>query len=60
MAKGKKRSEQTYQHKQNAINITLYDVTGETIDPTAKQEFEDAALTIAQKHPNTLLSIATT
>lgn len=57
--KAKKRSkfEQTYQHKAG-ICITLYDATGGPINPVAQEEFEEAALHIAQQHPNHLLSIA--
>lgn len=56
----KKKDEQTYQQKQNAVCITLYDTTGEIISPVAKEEFEEAALHIAGQHPNILISIAVT
>ena len=50
---------QTYQQKQNAVCIVLYDQTGETLSPVAQQEAENAILAVAMKH-NLLLSIATT
>jgi hypothetical protein len=58
--KGKRSKGQTYQQKQNAVCITLYDTTGETLSPLAREEFEEDALRVAQQHPNVLLSIATT
>jgi hypothetical protein len=57
--KAKKSKEQTYQHKQNAVNITLYDLHGEALSESAKHEMENAALEVAMNH-NLLLSIATT
>lgn len=59
MAAKKKEKAQTYQQKENAVCIVLYDQTGETLSPDAKQEAEDAIMGIAMKH-NLLLSIATT
>lgn len=59
-ASRKKKQEQTYQQKQNAVCIVLYDTTGETLSPVAQEEFEKAALHVAAQHPNVLLSIATT
>jgi len=54
-----KKSKKGYVQKQNAVNITLYDQTGEYLDPVAQKEFEDAALEVAMRH-NILLSITTT
>ncbi len=56
----RKQPKQTYQHIENAVNITLYDTTGTTINPLAKEEFEEFALHVAQKYPNLLISIAVT
>lgn len=58
-ASKKKAKEQTYQQKQNAVCIVLYDQTGETISPDAQREWEDATLEVAMNH-NLLISIATT
>lgn len=55
----KKKSEQTYQQKKNAVCIVLYDQTGETISPDAQREWEDATLEVAMNH-NLLIGIATT
>ncbi len=55
----KKKQEPTYQQKQNAVCIVLYDQTGETISPDAQREWEDATLEVAMNH-NLLISIATT
>ena len=60
MGAKKKSKKQTYQPKPSAICIVLYDTTGTPLDPTARQEFEDAALAVAQQHPNVLLSISDT
>ncbi len=57
--KSKKAKGQTYQQKQNAVCIVLYDQTGETLSPVAQQEAENAILAVAMKN-NLLLSIATT
>ena len=54
----KRQSKQTYQQKENAVCIVLYDQTGETLSPDAKYEAEDAMLKVAMNH-NLLLSIAT-
>lgn len=59
MPSPKKSKAQTYQHKKNAVCITLYDQTGETLSPVAQREAEDAMLEVAMNH-NILLSIATT
>ena len=58
-ASKKKAKEQTYQQKQNAVCIVLYDQTGETISPDAQREWEDATLEVAMNH-NLFISIATT
>lgn len=55
----KKKQEQTYQQKKNAVCIVLYDRTGEILSPDARQEWEDATLEVAMRH-NLLISIATT
>jgi len=55
----KKKSQETYQQKQNAVCIVLFDQTGETISPDAQREWEDATLEVAMNH-NLLISIATT
>lgn len=57
-ASKKKAKEQTYQQKQNAVCIVLFDQTGETISPDAQREWEDATLEVAMNH-NLLISIAT-
>jgi hypothetical protein len=59
-AKAKKKDEQTYQQKKNAVCIVLYDTTGETLSPDARLEFEEAAFNVASQHPNVLLSISDT
>ncbi len=59
-AKKRKKDEQTYQQKKNAVCIVLYDTTGETLSPVAREEFEEAALHVASNHPNVLLSISDT
>lgn len=54
------KKEQTYQQKKNAVCVVLYDITGETLDPEARLEFEGFAQEVAQRHPNVLLSVVTT
>jgi hypothetical protein len=56
----KKEKAMTYQQKKNAVCITLYDITGETLSPVAQEEFEEYALRVSIDHPNVLLSVATT
>jgi hypothetical protein len=53
-----KAKTQTYQQKESAVCIVLYDQTGETLSPDAKHEAEDAMLEVAMNH-NLLLSIST-
>jgi hypothetical protein len=59
MAVVTKKVKQGYQQKQNAVCIVLYDQTGETLDPVAKQEAEEAVTQVAFNH-NLLVSITTT
>jgi len=59
VSKSPRSKTQTYQQKKNAVCIVLYDQTGETIDPDAQRQAEDAMLEVAMNH-NLLLSIATT
>lgn len=62
MSESKKRSKgikQTYQHRTNAICITLYSPFGDTIPAEVRHQAEQAILEIAL--PNELLiNIATT
>ena len=57
--KGKRKREPAYQQKRNAVCIVLFDQTGETLDPVAKQEAEEAITQVAFNH-NCLVSITET
>jgi len=57
--KRKKDSSSGYQQKRNAVCIVLYDQTGETLDPVAKKEAEEAITQVAFNH-NCLVSITET
>jgi hypothetical protein len=58
-AKKKRKKESGYQQKHNAVCIVLFDQTGETLDPVAKQEAEEAITQVAFNH-NCLVSITET
>jgi hypothetical protein len=58
-AKKKRKKDTGYQQKRNAVCIVLYDQTGETISPVAKQEAEEAITQVAFNH-NCLVSITET
>lgn len=58
-SKKRRRSQQTYRHKTNALCITLYDPHGETIPAVVRHKAEQAILDIALPS-KLLINIATT
>jgi hypothetical protein len=57
--KKRRRNQQTYRHKTNAVHVTLYDPHGETVPATVRHKAEQAILDIALSN-NLLINIATT
>jgi hypothetical protein len=57
--KRRRRSQQTYRHKTNAVHVTIYDPHGETVPASVRHQAEQAVLDIALAH-NLLINIATT
>lgn len=57
--KKRRRNQQTYRHKTNAVHVTVYDPHGETIPASIRHEAEQAVLDIALAH-KLLINIATT
>lgn len=55
----KKSRKPVYRHKTNAVHITLYDLSGETLSPVARAEAEEALTQVAFEH-NLVINIATT
>lgn len=53
-----KKQRLTFRPKKNAVHVTLYDPSGETLSPEAQQEAEDCLLEVAVNH-KLLLNIAT-
>ena len=56
----RKEPEQTYQHKESGVHITLYDPSGAPLHPSAREEFEELALHVCQKYDCTFMNIAVT
>jgi len=46
-----------FEQPTHAVNITLYDATGSVLDPTAREEFEEAATRVAKAYPNALINV---
>lgn len=57
--KGRRRNQQTYRHKTNAVSVTLYDPQGQTIPAEVRHQAEQAVLDVALAN-NLLINIATT
>ena len=57
----KKRPRKQYTHRRrtNAIDITLYSLTGETVPTEVREEFKELATHLALKN-NLVVNIATT
>jgi hypothetical protein len=55
----RKRTKPTYSYKQNAVNVTIYSLQGETIPASVRKEFEEAVTQIALAN-NLVINIALT
>jgi hypothetical protein len=51
------RKAQTYSHKKNAVSVTVYSPTGDTIPAEARDEIENSVWEVASKH-RLLINIA--
>lgn len=58
-AKRRTRKYPTYQHRMNAVSVTVYSPTGETIPAAVRKEIEESVWAVAQKN-QLLISIALT
>lgn len=57
--KRRKRTTPTYQHKKNAVCVTVYHPHGDTIPAEVRKEIEDSVCTVA-KHHKLLINTALT
>jgi hypothetical protein len=57
-AKRRPRKQYTYRRRTNAIDITMYSLTGETIPSSVRDEFKELATRLALKN-NLIINIAT-
>lgn len=57
--KKRRKPQQTYRPKPNAVCVTYYNQHGETIPSEVRKELEDGMLEIASRN-NLLINIATT
>lgn len=45
-----KRKQLTYQHKKNAVHVTVYSLTGDTIPAEVRKEIEESVWKVASTH----------
>lgn len=57
--KRRRRNQPTYKHRTNAVCITVYSPTGETIPAAVRKEIEDSVWAVAQAE-KLLINIALT
>lgn len=57
--KRRKRTTPTYQHKKNAVHVTVHDPHGDTIPAEIRKEIEDSVCKIAKDH-SLIINIALT
>ena len=57
--KKRPRKQQTYSHKRNAVCVTVYSPTGDTIPAEVRKEIEDSVWQVAQSN-KLLINIALT
>lgn len=57
--KPKKKVKPTYKHRVNAVSVTVYHPTGETIPASVRKEIEESVWKVAQEN-KLLINIALT
>lgn len=55
----RKRNKPTYRHTQNAMSLTVYSLTGDTIPVSVRKDLEEAVFQIALQN-NLVINIALT